>query len=110
MCKASEYDQYQRISRVTATVDGQSYVYEYDYNANDQRTVITYPSGYVARKIYNNEGFLIRVEDAQNNTIFYELPEKNAYGQLSSYKLGNGKTTVNTYTDQRFPGYYFDFL
>ena len=90
------YDLYHRLIEKKEKVDQQTYTTSFEYDRLDQLTKTTYPSGYSTKKVYDLKGYLVAVNDGGGNPI-YELPERNASGQLTSYRLGNGITTQKEY-------------
>ncbi|MBX7183240.1 MAG: FG-GAP-like repeat-containing protein, partial [Bacteroidia bacterium] len=68
----------------------------YTYNQYEQLTSTTYPSGFVIKNIFDQNGYLVGIKDAVNHSLF-SANTANGKGQLTNYTLGNGKITENTY-------------
>ncbi len=97
MTQEYTYDDHLNTLSTTESIDGNVFVTANEYNGIGQLTSTTHPSGYVERNVYNSLGYLTRKED-QNNNVVYELLETNGRGQPTKYELGNGKTSVTSYT------------
>lgn len=98
--KEYTYDNLQRLQSETITADGQPYITTYTYDAFSNPLNTTYASGVVVNNIYDNNGGLLSVSggDSWNPVTLFTANSVNGYGQYTSYTLGNGKTTQNTYT------------
>ena len=99
-----EYDNWQRVTKVTETIDGTPYAKTFTYNAYNQVLTTTYAqSGLVVTNTYNTEGVLTKVMagtqvlmDATNGT-------KDAFGHWTSYLRGDGKTNTAEYNPYGMP-------
>ena len=84
-----EYDQLGRVLNVIEERD--TYLDEmttsYDYDEYSRVNKVTYPTGYVVNKEYNEGGFLTKITD-RSNLPLWETLEVNEFGQIRSYKLG----------------------
>lgn len=93
-----DYDTQGRLSTEKKTVDGVLHTFTHSYDSYDRVSALQYPSGLKIRYRHDTNGYLLDIKDYYNssNTIFEPL-SANGYGQLKSYKLGNGKTSTITY-------------
>lgn len=93
------YDGLRRPQSETVTVDGIQYVTSFTYDGFSNLASTTYPSGVVINNVYDNNGSLTSVSggDSWNPVTLFTVNSENGYGQLTSYTLGNGKTSQNTY-------------
>jgi RHS repeat-associated protein len=94
------YDALNRLESTTETINGSAFTHAFTYNDNNQIMTETYPSGLVASYNYDGKGFLENI--TSNNKIVYEPLATNNYGQLTSYKLGNGLTSIMQYDEFGF--------
>src|SRR6185369_14308584 len=74
------------LASVTRVMDGRSYVTSYQYNAANQLTQLTYPSGRVIGLGHDNKGRVTSVGSFLTSVTY------NAIGQLTGTTLGNGVT------------------
>ncbi len=92
-----EYDTQLRLTQETENIQGQPYTTQYNYDALGRPLVVTHPSGFATKQVYNELGYLVRIIDNQNAQLLYELKEMNALGQLTQSYAGNGYTTYKSY-------------
>lgn len=97
--KQFTYDSYDRILTEGTTVDLVTYTYTFSYNNLDQIATVQYPGGLRVKNFYSSIGELNKVTNNSGSIIYYELPVYNQRGQLTNYKLGNGKTSTITYNN-----------
>ncbi len=101
---AITYDARGNIASETRTISGQSYTVSYDYDAADQITHITYPSGREVLYTRDSEARIVAVGTRANGTLPYmDLATNINYQPLSrlvqAMDFGNGLNTFNTYTN-----------
>ena len=96
------YDDLGRNSSVTYTVDGASYAIQYGYNAANQMTSLTYPSGRIVKPDYDAIGRLNHIVDASTPATPYLTINSADYsgaGQVKNLVYGNGIKGAATYND-----------
>lgn len=93
------YDQFNRLSTDRVTIDGVDYTTTYTYDTYGNLTKTTYPSGVEVNNIFDNNGNLVSINggDSWNPVTLFTANAENGFGQLTSYTLGNGQTSQNTY-------------
>jgi RHS repeat-associated protein len=95
--EAFTYDNLGRITAVKYVIDGQSYSLHYAYNAVNQVTSITYPTGRVVTQQVDSAGRLSSISDAA--ATYLSAPTFNAGGQPLGLTLGNGVQAAFAYND-----------
>ena len=88
-------DPYNRLKKVSSTIDGQVYTMEYAYDAYDHVTRQTYPSSLQIDSEYDTDGSLARV--AWGGTTLFEASVMNGLGQYTAYTMGDGSTLSKEY-------------
>ena len=92
------YDTIGRTASVVEILDGVKYETRYHYDPMTGRNdEISYPSGYTIKKHYHN-GHLSDITDKKDRPLWHS-EMKNAYGQITVYKVGNGVIDTLTYSD-----------
>ncbi len=102
------YDAYARpIGAVMSATDGSAaYAYATSYNSDGRVDTVSYPSGFVAKNIYNAYGYLCRITDnggshtcttTADSHVIWTANTRNAEMQLTQATAGNGVVTTNTY-------------
>ena len=91
------YDAYGRIVRETETIVNKTFTTAVTYNAINKVDELTYPSGLVVRNFYSADGYLRKVEDAQNGTQYWYLEDANARGQVVSEFFGDNEVCTSTF-------------
>ena len=95
------YDALGRPNAVTSTIDGVSYNVSNSYDALGRVDTVTYPETgttygrFNVRNVYNNYGYLIRVENAASNFVYWQLNAQDALGHVTSEFLAGSKYLVN---------------
>ncbi|MEX1193190.1 MAG: RHS repeat-associated core domain-containing protein [Brumimicrobium sp.] len=87
-----EYDMFNRLVKSTEIIEGESFEFEYILNNLNQQEQVIYPNGFVVNNIYDNNGYLVKVEDGNNSTL-WEGFTQDAFGRFVSYKKGDGVIT-----------------
>ncbi|HEV8084483.1 MAG TPA: SpvB/TcaC N-terminal domain-containing protein [Chitinophagaceae bacterium] len=102
------YDTYKRLQSEMVNVDATAYTTQYNYDTYSNLTTITYPSGVVVNNAYDINGELATVTggNAASPTTLFTGTAMNGFGNYSGYTLGNGKASVNTYTNGMPVRYY----
>ncbi|WP_422360213.1 FG-GAP-like repeat-containing protein [Reichenbachiella sp.] len=88
--KSYVYDSNGQVIEETEQIEGQAYSTYYSYLSDGKLDVLTYPSGFEVKHIYNAQGFLSSVKDPSGPTTYWQATYQNARGQYESYVLGNG--------------------
>lgn len=94
-----QYDGFQRVVHTDETYDNTTYSTSYTYNQLGRLSTETYPSGFTVRNRYNGGGYLIAVNDLENNTL-WQADEHDIYGHLTEFHTGNGLTTYRDYDSE----------
>jgi RHS repeat-associated protein len=89
------YDSNKRVSAVTRMMDGRNYATSFQYNAANQQTQMTYPSGRVINFGHDSKGRLTSAGSFLSSVTY------NGIGQLTATALGNGVTESYGYDANR---------
>lgn len=95
--RQSVYDTLGRIKVIHTRVDGVIYNTRTTYDQQSRPEIITYPSGYQVRQVYNTYGYMTSVEGVTTNETFWQLNYMDALGNVSVETLGNGVSTLRSY-------------
>lgn len=98
------YDDLLRLTSQAKVIDGETFTTQYTYDAYDNVASMQYPSGATVGYAYFQHCFLDQV--TYGGVTLYDALSANGQGQITSYMLGDGKTTEITYTDGRPTRYY----
>lgn len=106
--KEFTFDNFKRPLTEKITVDGIPYLTQYSYDTYSQLTKITYPSGVVVNNNYDGNGDLLSVTggDVSAPITLFTGTKMDGFGHYTEYNLGNGKSSVNTYTNGLPTRYY----
>ncbi len=96
------YDAYSRLTQEKETVDGTAHFTAYAYNNFGDVTYMVYPSGFSITNFFNSKGYHTGITNNYYSTIFYATG-MNAYGQYTTYSLGNGIASTKTFDTYGFP-------
>ncbi len=103
--EAYSYDQIGRVTKVVKTIGSTPYTMQYAYNAGDQLTSVTYPSGRVVGYNYDSVGHLCQVATSVsggcNSTAPYLTLPSGSYdaaGRPLSATYGNGVVATAAYS------------
>jgi RHS repeat-associated protein len=92
------YDTLGRPSSNTVTIDATSYTTTTSYNTLGQIDTTTYPStGFAVKRVYNANGYLTELRNAQTNLRYWLANQDDALGHMTSETLGNNLTAASTY-------------
>lgn len=91
------YDAYGRITTKNETVDGTIHQSTFTYNIYDDVTSQTYPSGLLINYVYDANGYLSTIKNANNTTTIFSNTSTNGLNQTTAYSLGNGKASSIAY-------------
>jgi len=95
------YDELGREIKSEQTVDGAVMVLQNSYDVYSRIKSITYPSGYVLKNYYNENGYLIKVSD-DNSGILWEANVVNSVGKIQEFTLGQNIHSNRTYQSDNF--------
>lgn len=90
------YDQFQRLSEMKRTIDGQEFVFKYTYDQFGNVQKLEYPSGYFVKNTYDNKGHLVKVTDP-GNAVLWQADEQDATGRIIKFTKGDGIQTEIKY-------------
>ena len=79
------------------TVDAVAHTTTYTYNIYSDVLSLTYPSGFVVNPAYDANGYLNTLKNGGNTITLFTNLAMNGLQQYTSYSLGDGKTSINTY-------------
>ena len=89
------YDPMGRILTDKITFENIAYTNSYLYNTSNDVTSITYPENFTVNSIYDANGYLVELKNG--TTKLFENLAMTGLNQYKSYKLGNTRTSTNTY-------------
>jgi RHS repeat-associated protein len=93
----NDYDYLSRSTQTIETVSGQNYTYKTVYDANTGNIAQTeYPSGFKLNYVYDNNGDLLAIKRADNNTYIWQVDHIDGYGRLDKYILGNNVLKITS--------------
>jgi len=107
--EAYTYDRVGRVAQIVKTISSTNYTTKYAYNAADELTSVTYPSGRVVYYNYDNVGHLCQVAPSASSSCnatgaYLALPSGSydAAGRPLSATYGNGVVATAAYSPQTF--------
>jgi RHS repeat-associated protein len=100
------YDAAGRLKQLTKVIGTTSFTFGYQYNAGNELTQITYPSGRVVQQSYNAVGQLCEVATSTTGCGTSSSPFATAYaydasGNITGLTFGNGVTGTYSYSSNR---------
>jgi RHS repeat-associated protein len=90
------------LTTIEERIENNTYASTYAYDQFGNNTELTYPSGFKINKIYDSEGNMTRVVNAQNNQNIWVIGGVNRYNQHTSFSVGN-KTNTRQYNKYGIP-------
>lgn len=97
--KNYQYDSLTRLQRTETRLLNEASpkvsVYRYDPFSRDLSMV--YPSGLGVSYVYNSFGYQQEARNADTNVLYWEVLARNAYGEVTAERFGNGATTTRDY-------------
>jgi len=93
---------YDELSRPVSTVEtfgGESFTTSNTYDVIGRSKTLVYPSGYEVRNVYDNNGYLVKIQQNDNGKMLWETRDINARGQLIEFAMGNGLSTYHGYDE-----------
>ncbi len=97
------YDAVGRVASVTKYINGVGYTHQYSYNSNGQLYTTTYPSGFVLRHEYDDNGQLRNLRNHSNDTYIYTIDSRNTLNQPNRCRFANGTGVAYSYNDWGLP-------
>lgn len=94
------YDVNERITGSQENIDGQTYVFGYAYNMDDELRTQTYPSAKVVEVIYDSSGDISRVEK-QNGLTYADSFTYAPHGQIEKLRFGNGRWETTQFNSRQ---------
>ena len=91
------YDTKGRPATHKVTIDGAAHTTSYGYDSYGRLNLTTYPSGLAVQNIYDGSGQLTSLKQNGGADLF-TTTGVNGLGQYTSYSLGNGKSSTNSYS------------
>lgn len=92
------YDGLSRIATGKLILDGTTYTYTPSYDSTTGRlTTLSYPSGFVARYIYNGQGYLSQIQDDATGAALWTANTADAELHLTQQTAGNSVTTNESF-------------
>lgn len=106
--KEYTFDNLMRPVTELVKIDGLDYTTSYEYDSYGNINKLTYPSGVVVKRVYDNNGHLTQVTGGSPNaqTILFNATQKNGFGQYTTYTLGNSRTSQVTY-ENSMPKHFY---
>ena len=91
------YDRLNRVSTVTEQRGLSSYSTHYTYDYASRVNSVTYPLGFTIIKYYTKTGHLEALYNSSYHTLLWATESKNAFGQVTRYRTGNGVAAERDY-------------
>jgi YD repeat-containing protein len=89
------YDSLGRVSLEKLIVEGTTYSYTPAYDTTDQRLqTLTYPSGFVAKYVYDSYGYLTQIQDNASGNAVWTANSVDAEGHVTAQTAGHGTHTM----------------
>jgi RHS repeat-associated protein len=89
------YDSLGRVSLEKLIVEGTTYSYTPAYDTTDQRLqTLTYPSGFVAKYVYDSYGYLTQIQDNATGNVVWQANTVDAEGHVTAQTAGHGSHTM----------------
>jgi RHS repeat-associated protein len=97
-----EYDEINRLKKVTNSGAGKTFYTSYTYNSKGQLWTLEYPTGLIVEYKYDNVGNLCQILNAKDHSNIWTGNTKNDIDQWTWFSLGNGLNTYYGYDDNNF--------
>jgi RHS repeat-associated protein len=94
------YDAFGRLSIQNTSVHNTTYVSSTGYDQFSRPQVLTYPNGFVAKNVYDPNGYLKQVTNSDASTTFWQANNYDADGHITEEQAGNGIITDRAYIPQ----------
>ncbi|PTQ90492.1 RHS repeat-associated core domain-containing protein [Agitococcus lubricus] len=91
------YDSLGRNHTVTTTLDNTSYTTTNTYDDAGRANSFIYPTNVSYKNIYDANGYLSEVRDANSQALYWRAIKRDADGHVLEEQLGNGLTTKRSY-------------
>jgi RHS repeat-associated protein len=86
---AYQYDALGRKKEEIYHVDNKPHSIKYGFDDKGRTTLITYPTGFAVKQVYNAQGHLSEIRRSSDNFLFWKVNNYAATGQLTSQVSGN---------------------
>jgi RHS repeat-associated protein len=94
--KHFEYDEFSRLIKTTITIDNEEFTTENSYDEYGRIKTNSYPNDYKIHYSYNDNNFLEKIEDNDENLIWKAI-EMDSFDRIIKEEFANGITTSKTY-------------
>lgn len=91
------YDPLGRVAGTSTVFDSLTRTVGTSYDSLSRPSVLTYPSGFSVKQVYNANGYLSEVRDGATNALYWQADAALADGAVSALTLGNGLSTLRVY-------------
>lgn len=88
------YDGLNRVVSVNASLQGENFQQDFEYDQFGRDSLLTYTNGYTIRNEYNQYGYLEAVFDHNSGDELWRLNEMSADQKLTDFSYGNGVHSV----------------
>lgn len=96
------YDLAGRVKSRQDVIDSQAFLTQYEYDANDNLSILYYPSYRRIQYSYDSENRVTKVSDISASRDYATQITYHPSGMVASYVAGNGIATRLTYDPQRY--------
>ncbi|MFN8208935.1 MAG: FG-GAP-like repeat-containing protein [Bacteroidales bacterium] len=86
-----------QVQSVLDSINKTPFTTSYNYDRYGRDSVITYPSSFGIKNVYNQYGYLDEVKRKDNGTRIWKGVSMNSYGQFTLVAYGNNLTTTKTF-------------
>jgi RHS repeat-associated protein len=95
------YDNFARLSATAVRIsNGQPYVSSESYDEYGRVVQTRAPDAFVIRNIYDSSGYLAKVTDAADGTVYWQALAVDAIGRVTNEKFANNVQTTRSYDPQ----------
>jgi RHS repeat-associated protein len=91
------YDTYGRTTQEKLKRDSVDYIYNLTYNSDGRLATERYPSGFIAKYVYNTYGYLSEIVDNSTGTVYWTANARDAELHLLQATAGNGVVTNQSF-------------
>ena len=91
------YDTLSRVNKSALNMDGTEYDYVPTYNSDGRLDTLTYPSGLVAKYVYDSYGYLTQIQDQATSVAIWTANKRDAELRLTKSTAGNSVITKQTF-------------
>jgi RHS repeat-associated protein len=91
------YDALGRANQTRITIAGESYLLTTGYDLLGRPDLLTYPTGFGVRTLYNAQGYPQVLRRTSDNHLLWQAGSTNARGQLEQLTFGNGLVATRNF-------------